>query len=85
MEFSHLDDLGRAKMVDVSTKKIVRRTARAIGEIFLDLLTITAIRDEKLPKGDVLTVAKMAGIAAAKQTSQVMLQKTKELIQESIL
>ncbi|MCK5250426.1 MAG: cyclic pyranopterin monophosphate synthase MoaC [Spirochaetaceae bacterium] len=72
MDFSHLDSKGRARMVDVSAKDVVRRTAIARGEILLNSETIKAIKDRKLPKGDVLTVAMVAGINAAKKTGSVI-------------
>lgn len=72
MKFSHLDDNGEARMVDVGDKPIVRRTAVAEGSITLHPDTIAAINDKALPKGDVLTVAKIAGINAAKQTSTII-------------
>ena len=72
MEFSHLDSKGRVRMVDVSDKNVVRRTAVARGEILLSPGTIDAIQDSSLPKGDVLTVAKIAGINAAKQTGSII-------------
>ncbi len=59
-------------MVDVSAKEIVRRRAVARGEIFLNPETIKAITDREIPKGDVLTVAKLAGINAAKQTGLII-------------
>jgi len=65
---SHLDDTGRAKMVDVGNKDIVRRTASAEGRIFLQPETIRLIRENLIKKGDVLTIAEIAGIQAAKQT-----------------
>lgn len=67
MDFSHLDETGRARMVDVSSKPVVKRTARARGELVMDPATVAAIRDQALPKGDVLTIAKVAGINFAKQ------------------
>lgn len=72
MEFSHLDKSGKAKMVDVSDKPVVRREAVAKGEILLSPNAIKAIRDKKVPKGDVLTVAKVAAIQAAKKTSELI-------------
>ena len=72
MDFSHLDSKGRARMVDVSAKGIVLRRAVARGEIRLNPETIRAITDRNLPKGDVLTVAKLAGINAAKQTGFII-------------
>ena len=72
MEFTHLDKDGTARMVDVSAKPPMKRTARATAEIILDPKTIKAIREKALPKGDVLTVAKIAGINAAKRNSEII-------------
>ena len=72
MEFSHLDDGGNARMVDVSAKNMVRRTAIARGMIQLSDETLDAIRDDTVPKGDVLTVANIAGIQAAKRASEII-------------
>lgn len=72
MEFSHLDKNGNAVMVDVSAKPIVRRTARAEGKIFLSPDTIKLIKEKLIKKGDVLTVAKIAGITAGKKTSDLI-------------
>lgn len=65
---SHLDEAGRARMVDVGAKKIVRRSAVAEGRISLQPNTVGLIRENLIKKGDVLTVAEIAGIQAAKQT-----------------
>ena len=59
-------------MVDVSAKRIVKRTAIATGMIHLSEETLAAIRDETVPKGDVLTVANVAGIQAAKKASEII-------------
>lgn len=72
MEFTHLDSKGNARMVDVSPKSVVRRTAVARGEIRLSEDTVRAILDSELPKGDVLTVAKISGINAAKQAGNII-------------
>ncbi len=72
MEFSHLDKYGKLKMVDVSNKPVVERQATAKGEIVLKSSTIKAIKDKKIPKGDVLAVAKIAGISAAKKTAELI-------------
>jgi len=69
MEFSHVDNKGKARMVDVSRKPKVRRTAKAAGRIFLQTETIEKIRDNQLKKGDVLSIANTAGIMAAKKTT----------------
>lgn len=66
--FSHLDASGRARMVDVSAKPESSRTAVAKGRLTCAAATIKLLREQALPKGDVLTVAKLAGIQAAKQT-----------------
>ncbi len=65
--FSHLDATGSARMVDVGAKPEQRRIARAEGLVECAPATITALRAQALPKGDVLTVAKIAGIQAAKR------------------
>ncbi|MGB9714932.1 MAG: cyclic pyranopterin monophosphate synthase MoaC [Thermodesulfovibrionales bacterium] len=70
--FSHLDKKGRAKMVDVSEKKITKREAVASGSVYMKIETIKLIKDRKLPKGDVFAVAKVAGIMAAKKTSEII-------------
>lgn len=67
-ELSHTDPEGKARMVDVSEKPIQLRTAKAAGFISLSQETISLIRDNQVKKGDVLTVAEIAGIMAAKQT-----------------
>jgi len=70
--FSHLDDSGKARMVDVSAKPRVRRTARAAGRIFLSADTIRRIRENLIEKGDVLAAARIAGIAGAKRTAELI-------------
>ena len=65
--FSHTDETGRARMVDVSGKDVQRRIAKARGDIFVSDSTLKLIRDNSIKKGDVLTVAQIAGIGAAKQ------------------
>ncbi len=70
--FSHLDESGRARMVDVGHKPAQRRTATAEGVIRCAPATLTALRDRALPKGDVLTVAKIAAIQAAKRTDELI-------------
>jgi len=71
-EFSHLDAEGRARMVDVGRKPVQARTALAEGMIHCAPETVAALRDQTLPKGDVLTVAKIAGIQAAKRTDELI-------------
>ena len=72
MEFTHLDKNGKAKMVDVSSKPKIRRTAKAFGKIFLQQSTLEKIKDSEIIKGDVLTVAKIAAISAAKRTTDLI-------------
>ncbi len=72
MELSHLNEKGEARMVDVSGKSVQRRWARAEGKIVLQPQTLALIRDQRVPKGDVLAVARVAGIAAAKKTSDLI-------------
>ena len=69
---SHVDDQGRARMVDVSGKPRVRRTARASGRIDLAPETVALVRANRLEKGDVLAAARIAGIMAAKRTSELI-------------
>ena len=70
--FSHLDESGSARMVDVGDKAVTRRRAVARGEIRMSPATARAITDGGLPKGDVLAVARVAGIQAAKRTSDLV-------------
>jgi cyclic pyranopterin phosphate synthase len=71
-EFSHLDAAGRARMVDVTAKPDSVRTATAEGRLTCAPQTIVQLRAQALPKGDVLTVAKIAGIQAAKATGTLI-------------
>ncbi|MFA7234026.1 MAG: cyclic pyranopterin monophosphate synthase MoaC [Terrimicrobiaceae bacterium] len=70
--FSHLEESGEARMVDVGGKPLQLRTARASAEIHCQKTTITLLKDHALPKGDVLAVARIAGIQAAKRTSDLI-------------
>ncbi len=72
MGLSHLDEQGNAIMVDVSSKPRVRRTARAAGRILMQPETLRLIRENLLKKGDALGVARVAGIAAAKRTAELI-------------
>lgn len=71
-KLSHIDNEGKAKMVDVSHKKDQIRVAKAKGFIKLNQETISLIRDNKMKKGDVLTVAEIAGIQAGKKCSDLI-------------
>ena len=66
--FSHVDEEGRARMVDVSGKALELRVARASGQIQLAEATVKLIADASIKKGDVLAVAEIAGVQAAKRT-----------------
>ena len=72
MKFSHIDGEGNAVMVDVSAKPKVKRSAKAEGKIFLAPETLRLIKDQLIKKGDVLTVAKIAGITGGKRTSDLI-------------
>lgn len=69
MELTHFNEQGRARMVDVSEKEITKRTAVARSMIKMDTGTLSAIKGGRISKGDVLAVAQIAGIMAAKKTS----------------
>jgi cyclic pyranopterin phosphate synthase len=71
-EFSHIDAKGDARMVDVSGKPRVRRTARAEGKIVLSPSTIAKIKGDAIAKGNVLATARVAGIMAAKRCSDLI-------------
>ena len=70
-DFTHLDDQGRARMVDVGDKASSRRKAIARAEIHMSPETIQALTQGGIPKGDVLAVARVAGIQAAKKTAEL--------------
>jgi cyclic pyranopterin monophosphate synthase len=72
MNLTHTDDQGRASMVDVSAKPMQTREAVAQGFISLQSSTLDLIRQNGLKKGDVLAVARIAGIQAAKQTQMLI-------------
>jgi cyclic pyranopterin phosphate synthase len=69
---SHVDELGKANMVDVSEKPLQLRTAKASGHISLGKETLAMIRENKMKKGDVLTIAEIAGIQGGKRTSELI-------------
>jgi cyclic pyranopterin phosphate synthase len=70
--FSHLNAAGAARMINVGAKPIQRRRAVASGKLICQPATIRALKRNALPKGDVLTVAQIAGIQAAKRTSELI-------------
>lgn len=72
MAFSHIDDKGAARMVDVGEKDVVRRTAVAAGEVRMAPETVGRLRERALPKGDVINTARIAGVMAAKKTPDLI-------------
>jgi cyclic pyranopterin phosphate synthase len=72
MDLSHIDEQGKAVMVDVSGKPRVRRTAKASGKVMMAPDTVRLIRENLLKKGDALAVARIAGISAAKRTAELI-------------
>ncbi len=71
-KLTHLDETGRAHMVDVGNKPDTERVAIAKGEVRMKKATFDLIRDGQIKKGDVLTVAQIAGISASKRTSELI-------------
>ena len=71
-KLSHVDESGRARMVDVTAKPETERMARARGMITMLPATLAAIRDNRTPKGEVLGVARVAGVLAAKRTAELI-------------
>jgi cyclic pyranopterin phosphate synthase len=71
-KLTHIDNRGKAVMVDVGDKENQLRIAKAEGHIFLNSETISLIKENLLKKGDVLAVAQLAGISAAKRTSELI-------------
>jgi cyclic pyranopterin phosphate synthase len=69
---SHVDGRGAARMVDVSGKPVTAREARAGGAIRMSAAAFDAVRENRVQKGDVLTVARIAGIQAAKRTAELV-------------
>ncbi len=71
-KLTHLDDQGKARMVDVGGKVATQRVAVARGRIRMSAAALIAIRDGAVPKGDVLAAARIAGIMAAKKTADLI-------------
>jgi cyclic pyranopterin phosphate synthase len=69
---THLDKSGKAKMVNVGFKPVTQRTALAEGYVLLQRSTLKAIAEDKVPKGEVLSMARLAGIMAAKRTGDLI-------------
>lgn len=72
MELTHLDEHGSARMVDVSAKDVTVRTATAAGTFVTTAEVVALVRRDGLPKGDALAVARVAGIAGAKRTPDLV-------------
>jgi cyclic pyranopterin phosphate synthase len=71
-DLSHFDSSGASRMVDVGEKQLSRRLARASGQVRMAAETLALIRDKRAAKGDVLEVARLAGIMAAKRTPDLI-------------
>ena len=71
-EFTHFNEQGRAKMVDISEKEASVRTAAAVSSVSMNREVHEKIKNREIGKGDVLAVAQVAGIMAAKQTSAII-------------
>lgn len=71
-DLSHFDDAGKIKMVDVSGKGLTVRRAVASGRVLLNSETLTTLQTRQTPKGDPLEIARIAGIMAAKKTSELI-------------
>jgi cyclic pyranopterin monophosphate synthase len=71
-ELSHFDDSGKIKMVDVSGKDVTTRRAVASGKVLLSSETLATLKTHSTPKGDPLEIARIAGIMAAKKTSEMI-------------
>jgi cyclic pyranopterin monophosphate synthase len=69
---THLDAAGQARMVDVSGKNVTARSARAAGRVLLSADAVAALREGRMPKGDALAVARIAGIQGAKRTPELI-------------
>ena len=72
MSLSHLDAEGRARMVDVAGKPVTERTATAAGQVRMSKVAYELLQQGKAAKGDVLTVAEVAGVMAAKKTGELI-------------
>jgi len=71
-ELTHFDESGASRMVDVSAKEATLRTARASGQVRMKPETLALVNDRGMAKGDVLEVARLAGIMAAKRTGELI-------------
>ena len=71
-ELTHFDETGASRMVDVSSKEVTLRQARAVGFVQMQPATLELIRNKQVAKGDVFEVARLAGIMATKRTSELI-------------
>ena len=71
-DLTHLDETGRARMVDVSSKESTARMARAEGQLRCDAATLALVREGLTPKGSVVRTAELAGVMAAKRTADLV-------------
>ena len=72
MSFTHLDESGAARMVDVTAKAVTARVATAAGRVLVSPEVVALLRGEGVPKGDAIAVARIAGIAGAKRTPDLI-------------
>jgi len=72
MDLTHIDEEGRARMVNVGDKPVTTREAVASGHVRMSAATVEAIRQRRTPKGDPLEIAKIAGLMAAKKTAELI-------------
>lgn len=71
-KLTHLDETGRARMVDVSSKETTARVAKAEGRLRCELATLALVLEGKAPKGSVIETAELAGVMAAKRTAELI-------------
>jgi len=72
MELTHVDDTGKAQMVDIGDKPVMQRQAAARGAVYMHRSTLQQIRDNQVKKGDVLATARIAAISGAKKTADLI-------------
>ncbi|MEY4311946.1 MAG: hypothetical protein RLZZ571_716 [Actinomycetota bacterium] len=72
VDLTHIDGDGNARMVDVAGREVTTRTATVVGKVILSSEVVKALRDNTVPKGDVLAAARIAGIMGSKKTSELI-------------
>ena len=72
MKLTHFNEEGRARMVEVSDKDVTKRSATATGKIYMSKEALTLVKEGRMKKGDVLSVAQVGGIMGAKKTSEMI-------------